>query len=156
MRLLYVAMTRAESWLIVCGTEGANDGAESWHKLVADGVEKAGAVDLPAEGGIGRRHEHGSWPAPMAIAAPEAPIEFVLPDWARERPPAAVAAESALSPSALGGAKALPGEGALDEETALRRWTMLHRLLEHLPLWPEPDWPDIAAGLLSGGCLEGD
>ncbi|WP_413874715.1 double-strand break repair helicase AddA [Albidovulum sp.] len=151
MRLLYVAMTRAESWLIVCGTGDAGDGAESWHALVADGVEKAGAVDLPTESGIGRRHEHGCWPEPMAAAAPEAPAAFEMPDWARARPAASVATESALSPSALGGAKALPGEGALDEETALRRGTMLHRLLEHLPLWPEPGWPGIAAGLLSGG-----
>ena len=49
-----------------------------------------------------------------------------------------------LSPSGLGGAKALPGEAGLDEAAALRRGTALHLLLEHLPLWPEADWPGIA------------
>ena len=45
-----------------------------------------------------------------------------------------------INPSALGGAKALPGEAGLDEETALRLGTGLHLLLEHLPLWPRETW----------------
>jgi len=149
MRLLYVAMTRAESWLIVCGAGDAGEAEDSWHALVSDGVEKAGAVDLPTESGMGRRHEHGRWPAPLGRPAPEVRVGTLLPPWARERPPAPGATEGALSPSALGGAKALPGEGALDEDAAKRRGTMLHTLLEHLPHWSEPDWPGIAAALLA-------
>lgn len=149
MRLLYVAMTRAESWLIVCAAGDVGEGAESWHALVADGVEKAGAIDLPTEGGTGRRHEFGRWPEPVAGAAPVEPGAGTIPAWARERPPATAPAEMPLSPSALGGAKALPGEGALDEAAAMRRGTWLHLLLEHLPLWPEKDWPGIAAALMA-------
>ena len=44
MRLLYVAMTRAEVWLIACGAGDVGQGAESWYGLIADGLEKAGAV----------------------------------------------------------------------------------------------------------------
>ncbi len=151
MRLLYVAMTRAESWLIVCGTGEADAGAESWHALVSAGVEKAGAVELPTEGGTGRRHESGRWPEPMVAPSAAAPAAGALPGWVRERPPGPAAMESPLSPSALGGAKALPGEGALDEAAAMRRGTQLHLLLEHLPLWPAADWPGIAAALLAEG-----
>lgn len=154
MRLLYVAMTRAESWLIVCGA--GESGAESWHGLVAEGVEKAGAVDLEAEGGPGRRHECGGWPEPMAASVPATPEAAPVPGWMRERAPQPAAADDPLSPSALGGAKALPGEDALEEEAAMRRGTMLHLLLEHLPLWTEADWPEIAAALLAGPPLLAD
>ena len=72
-----------------------------------------------------------------------------LPGWVTKKPDPAIEREKVLSPSALGGAKALPSEGGLDEETAKRRGTFLHRLLEHLPLWPEADWSEVSIALLS-------
>jgi ATP-dependent helicase/nuclease subunit A len=48
----------------------------------------------------------------------------------------------------LGGAHALPGEGA-DETEALARGAALHLLLEALPAQPRADWPDLAARLLA-------
>ncbi len=151
MRLLYVAMTRAEVWLIVCGAGDVGEGAESWYSLAAEAVEKAGAVDLATEGGTGRRHEYGAWPAdlPRRPATTEPPVG--LPGWSSAGAPAQAGPQAPLSPSALGGAKALPGEEGLDEETAKRRGTWLHLLLEHLPLWPEADWPAIAAALMATG-----
>jgi len=151
MRLLYVAMTRAESWLIVCGAGDAGTETESWHRLVADGIEKAGAVDLVLDAGVGRRHESGLWPANHPVRAGEGPFGEATPPWVREQPPAPVRSPAALSPSTLGGAKALPGEGARDEDEAMRRGTWLHRLLEHLPSWPEEHWPELSATLLSEG-----
>src|SRR5690606_23440564 len=151
MRLLYVAMTRAESWLIVCGAGDAGTETESWHRLVADGIEKAGAVDLVLDAGVGRRHESGLWPANLPVRAGEGPFGEATPPWVREQPPAPVRSPAALSPSTLGGAKALPGEGARDEDEAMRRGSRLHRLLEHLPSWPEEHWPELSATLLSEG-----
>lgn len=168
MRLLYVAMTRARVWLIVCGAGEVGQGADSWYSLVAEGVERAGAAraetDLPPPdpdagpnagpdaGGSGPvlRHEHGSWPAPALPAAPAAdgPTRAPVPDWVGTPAPAPVQPEEPVSPSALEGAKALPGEDGRDEETAKRRGTALHRLLEHLPDWPVADWPDVAAALI--------
>ena len=49
-----------------------------------------------------------------------------------------------LSPSDLGGAKALPGEAGLDEEAALLRGSQIHALLEHLPNHPPEDWEAAA------------
>ncbi|OYX44599.1 MAG: double-strand break repair helicase AddA [Rhodobacterales bacterium 32-67-9] len=151
MRLLYVAMTRAEVWLIVCGAGDMGQGADSWCSLVAEAVEKAGAVDLATEGGVGRRHEAGIWPADLPNRAAPAATAVDLPVWATTTAPGQAEAPAILSPSGLGGAKAVPGEDGLDEETAKRRGTWLHLLLEHLPLWPESDWPAIAAALLTTG-----
>ncbi|WP_347311701.1 double-strand break repair helicase AddA [Defluviimonas sp. SAOS-178_SWC] len=151
MRLLYVAMTRAEVWLIVCGAGDVGQGADSWYSLTAEAVEKAGAIDLSTGGGPGRRHECGTWPADMPRGLVTAGPGVILPGWAGVDAPAQAGSDQPLSPSGLGGEKALPGEEGLDEDSAKRRGTWLHLLLEHLPLWPEKDWPAIASSLLETG-----
>ncbi|QDL91773.1 double-strand break repair helicase AddA [Paroceanicella profunda] len=51
-RLLYVALTRAESLLVVCGA-GTLEGWETgWYHLVAEGMERAGARPAPAPAGL--------------------------------------------------------------------------------------------------------
>ena len=76
MRLLYVAMTRAESWLIVAAA--GEVGPESWHALVAAGMERAGAAGLrlsAAEASFGpvRRLSFGDWPEDCPAARRRAP-----------------------------------------------------------------------------------
>lgn len=157
LRLLYVALTRAQSWLIVgaagplgkdSDTSDADDPATPlWYGLVRDGMVAAGALPT-ADGGL--LLEQGDWPDPQpAAAAPAAPdAPEPLPDWAARPAPTAPRPDPPLSPSNLGGAKALPGEAGLDEAAAMARGTALHRLLEHLPGQPPADWPALAASLL--------
>ena len=80
-------------------------------------------------------------------------IETVLPHWAQANAEAEIAEIGPLSPSDLGGAKALYGEGseALDEEAAKRRGRQLHLLLEHLPAWDQAEWDLHAHTLLAAG-----
>ena len=154
MRLLYVAMTRAENWLIVCGAGDAGKApADSWYGLVADGTERAGAVAHDFNGGRGLRFAAGSWPAPAGGPGPaRAGGGGPLPEWAHR--PAATPPRPAepRAPSDLGGAKILPGEAeGLSEEAAKRRGRQVHLLLEVLPEHPRADWAEIAARLLSRG-----
>lgn len=149
-RLLYVAMTRAESWLIVAAAGEVGDSA-CWYDQVERGLHcvGAGAVDFPF--GTGLRHAHGDWPAQAdAGEAPGAPLP-ALPDWLDAPVPEGDAAPALLSPSDLGGAKALPGErgAALDEDASLRRGRALHLLLEHMPGWPADRRAMLAADLLT-------
>ncbi len=155
MRLLYVAMTRAESWLIVCAAGDVGSGDESWHSLVAAGLERAGAIDVispthRATPGLIRRHQYGQWPDPLAAVAEAAGAWPDLPAWATGAPVAAATPDKPLSPSDLGGAKALPGEAGLDEAAARRQGTWLHLMLQHLPGLPRRDWPEVAARLAEG------
>ena len=153
LRLLYVAMTRAECWLIVCAAgKVSKDGA--WYELVSAGLTQAGAEPCAGhEFGPIRRLQTGEWPADAGKRAAKTDARsVVLPDWARVHAPAPEVKAPSLSPSALGGAKVLPGEGAgLSEEGAKRRGRQLHRLLEHLPTSPRAEWPSFARVLLSGG-----
>ena len=157
MRLLYVALTRAEVWLMVAAAGEVGSGTDSWHATVADGMARAGAVALAdpvlmaAGAGEVLRLSNGDWPAPDVSAAEAAGTEVPadLPAWAGTPPPVWPEDAKPLSPSDLGGAKALPGEGGADTEVALRQGRDLHLLLEHLPGWPRADWPALAQDLLA-------
>jgi ATP-dependent helicase/nuclease subunit A len=136
-RLLYVAMTRAESWLICCAAGDVGEGGDSWHATMAEGLDRLGAEAAPMPGGEGRRYAHLDW-ACGDLLAPRAPVA-ALP----EAPsyPAVAMPESApaiLTPSDLGGAKVMPGETEPEQgEAARARGTLMHLLLEHLPALPE-------------------
>ena len=148
-RLLYVAMTRAESWLIVAGA-GTVKSPECWYNRIADGLGHVGAVACDFPTGTGLRHQHLDWPlaadhAKDQQSATRDAVPALL--WDRAAPPAA--GPRVLSPSNLGGAKALPGEAGEVSELALARGAQLHVLLEHLPLWPRDRWEQAARDLLA-------
>ncbi|EYD73181.1 double-strand break repair helicase AddA [Limimaricola hongkongensis] len=138
-RLLYVAMTRAESWLIVCAPGETGDAGQSWHATVAEGLERLGAKTMPMPGGEGVRLAHLDWACgdlkPPRAAAAELPPPPAYP------PVALPEAEAAtLSPSDLGGAKVMPGDAEpVDGDIARARGTLMHLLLEHLPALPADD-----------------
>lgn len=153
LRLLYVALTRARVWLIVCGAGEAKQ-SMSWYNLVADGMKSAGTE--PLSGGR-LRHSFGAWPAATAGAAAVQLTSVRLPDWANQIAAVEPRPMQSLSPSALGGAKVMPGEtDAAESEAALLRGTALHLLLEHLPLAPQADWPDLAQRLIEDPALRAD
>ncbi|WP_054006761.1 double-strand break repair helicase AddA [Cypionkella psychrotolerans] len=153
LRLLYVALTRARTWLIVCGAgEAKKDGA--WYKLVQQGMQAAGSEPI-ADGAL--RHSFGSWPDPapkqflILPKSPETPLWATTLAATPERPP------QPLSPSNLGGAKLLPGEtDGSGEDAAKARGTALHLLLEYLPNTPRADWPALSAALIPdpGQCAD--
>jgi ATP-dependent helicase/nuclease subunit A len=148
-RLLYVAMTRAEKWLIVCGIEPGSGDAVKWYGKVEGGLGRLPGVetfDLPEVGKV-TRFSHGDWPAAPEVAGGKEeraaqPIRF--PD--RVRAPAEKL--RLHSPSDLGGAKVLGG-GALDDAAAQRRGRQVHRLLEMLGESGEPE--ALAQRLLATG-----
>ena len=162
LRLLYVALTRARCWLIVAGagkvTTETSAGPKapvdwSWYAQVQRGMQAVGAMPGPG----GRLHyATGDWPDPVPQVAeviPEPPAP--LPGWALVPAPLPSEAARPLSPSNLGGAKALPGEG-LEEAAALARGTALHLLLEQLADLPAGLRAERAAALLPDAALRAD
>ncbi|MBY5933420.1 double-strand break repair helicase AddA [Tateyamaria omphalii] len=130
LRLLYVALTRAEKWLIVgAAGELSKDGSD-WHQRVQAGMESIGATAIDTPTGPGLRLEHGEWSLTTqqdddALHVPKP----VMPAHFNNTAPRSESETETLSPSDLGGAKALPGDG-LDEETAKLFGTVVHALLE--------------------------
>ncbi|MHA7886157.1 double-strand break repair helicase AddA [Roseicyclus sp.] len=154
-RLLYVAMTRAESWLIVAAagkTATEKGGPEaSWYETIRDGLETLSPAQLllPEIAGEGLRLQSGDWtPVPPAPDASTAPPP--LPGWIGTAAPPSRREVKARTPSDLGGAKIVEGADAgLDTETALRRGRLVHLLLEHLPGRPPAAWAEAAPGILA-------
>ncbi|TCM21739.1 DNA helicase/exodeoxyribonuclease V subunit A [Novosphingobium sp. PhB165] len=136
-RLLYVAMTRAEEALFVGGALGKRDkdgpAEKSWYArlrtLFPDGAEAPDAI-------WGSRCDYGALPEPLPpeVRSVELPLREPLPRWLERAPPAEPRPPRPLAPSALGEEDAPdppfpPGAG----RDALRRGTLVHKLLERLP-----------------------
>jgi len=150
LRLLYVALTRAEKWLIVAAAGDLDKTGDSWYQMVQAAMARAGAVPQGLEGGPGLRYEVGDWTAPELTEAERRVSHSVpLPGFLTHPAPPPVEPPSSLSPSDLGGAKALPGEEGQDEEAGKARGTHLHLLLEHLPALAREDWARVAENLLA-------
>lgn len=139
-RLLYVAMTRAEDCLYVCGAQIRNalpDGC--WYRLVADALRPvlkpvAGPDGEPVAWRFTRGAAAAAGVEPMA--EPEERDE-TLPDWADRPAPPPEAGAIHLIPSALAGDGA-ESEAARTDATGARaaarlRGDLIHRLLERLP-----------------------
>ncbi len=156
-RLLYVALTRAEDRLLVCGWEPARAKPECWYDVIKDGFSRLhdvrstpftaptgswdGAV-LTASTPQIATPVHGAGSATPAVAA--------LPSWAGAAEgwvPAAPSAEPAtpslLAPSrpqdaALGAIPQAASPLALRDATGrrFRRGQIMHGLLQHVPTLP--------------------
>lgn len=150
-RLLYVAMTRAESWLIVAAAGDPGDAGDSWYAMIRDGLQASGLDRQTFDGGLGpvTRYQFGDWPD-VAADAPPMLAPAVDAPWLWTDPPAASPRKLPLTASALGGAKALPGPDGDSPEAAMLFGTRLHLLLEQLPGVPRAVWPTHARNLLAG------
>ncbi len=146
LRLLYVGLTRAENWLVVCGAGKLGKSGNPWYRLVSEGMENAGAEHV--NGGLVLQNEF--WPTELKPAqSKDAGQKVEQPDWLHSMAPLAAPRAVTLSPSNLGGAKALPTESQhMDEETAKLRGTLIHSLLEHLPNAHKSTWKELSNRLL--------
>jgi ATP-dependent helicase/nuclease subunit A len=132
-RLLYVAMTRARDWLIVCGAMsggGTNGYAETaWYPIVEAGMRRAGARTCETPFGEGLALGEILHAEPVQHLAGE---KAAVPVWARR----AVESKSALRPVAP--SHPIPGEGMLlsprgEGRKRFRRGALIHGLLQRLP-----------------------
>jgi len=164
-RLLYVALTRAEDRLVVCGWQTARAMADTcWYRLVERGFERLAGehqVERFAFDGWGDALRHqtpqtipAGGAGDLGSRAPGAPLPpwaGRAPDWRKLPPPAEPARPEPLAPSRPEGvdlgpvpAAASPlaeRAGAVDR---FRRGSILHALLQHLPALPAAARPEAA------------
>lgn len=152
-RLLYVAMTRAEQWLVLAGAGKPGNSDDNWFRICEAAMQKAGGIDTDFPTGTGKRFELGNWPKATVNASPDedqTPAE--LPSWLQVPVASVPTRLKPITPSELGGAKALAAETAYGGgDAALKRGRQIHLLLEHLPPLPEDTWSQTAQALLGQG-----
>lgn len=153
-RLLYVALTRAERWLVVAAAGEPDSKAQSWHDRVSSTVTACGG--LPMVFGFkddgpraGLRMDHLPWPDPVrSDPSPRSTVVLDLPAHFNLPAPPVSKQRTVLSPSDLGGAKALPGADGDMSELAKERGNLIHLLLEVLPAVPQPERHEIGMRLM--------
>ena len=151
LRLLYVAMTRAKTWLMLCGA-GTVSKPASWYAIASNAMKRVTAEPGP----MGLRYETGIWPAAIGTKAAMDATETALDPWMLAIPDAPQSPVPLLSPSALGGAKALPGEPVDDALFGIERGLAIHALLQHLPQQPRDRWSQIADSLIDDTTLRAE
>lgn len=160
-RLLYVALTRAETALVLCGADGARQRpADCWYDLVRSALEPE-ALEVPASGFAGTVLR---WRAGAADAAlPPLPVPPPPAGAAEERALAQALARpvrETLAPASLrpSGADVFGPAPTGDAARALERGDLLHRLMAALAplaeavraepgrrlLASSTDWPEAA------------
>ncbi len=138
LRLLYVAMTRAEKWLIVAAAGDLSKDGSDWYQTAAAAMTHINGMPVGTDGTL--RFQEGDWDAPEVIEKPTVPSETPRLDPVFcARPSEATLLTEILTPSNLGGAKALPGDAGADQDTAMSYGSLVHGLLETLPMIDQED-----------------
>ncbi len=180
-RLLYVAMTRAEDRLILCGAKGRRESipencwyAQVQRALESPATEQTGIERLPftlgteladdaAIAGEMLRLQSPDLLRPQRPQAGALPAAKALPDWARLPPPPEENPPRPLAPSRSPedlGAEA--GEPATlsplqpDDRRRFARGLILHRLLQYLPDLPPEQRHEAATRYLAQEALQLD
>jgi ATP-dependent helicase/nuclease subunit A len=141
-RLLYVALTRARSRLIVCGTAARvkNDGTPvipdgCWYELIEDTLLDHSDT-IPAEDGDGTiRRFRKSAPPQIVAAKSESRGETKSPAWLAQPVAGEGGRVTAITPSGSpdDDARHTASASSLDRDSALLRGTLVHRLMQSLP-----------------------
>ncbi len=161
-RLLYVAMTRAEDRLFVCGWHGRQKPSDGcWYSLIeaglaglAESVVMDFAADIGDAGWVGDGLRIVSDQTVPGDAKDERTVgQVVVPvveDWMRRPPPDEPAPPRPLAPSrpAVADPPTLSPIGA-PAENRFKRGLIVHRLLQLLPDLPEGDRRDACAAFLA-------
>ncbi len=131
-RLLYVAMTRAEHWLVVCGADGKTAPDLDWYDQIKNALTQSGVN----QGNQDLVISH-NWPMQKKLETADDlndPVGFI-PDWATEPVPSPEKRRAILSPSQLGGAHSTlwSEPDFAEDDRASKRGRWIHTLLEHLP-----------------------
>ncbi len=151
-RLLYVALTRAEDELIICGAEGKREIPEaSWYTLIKSGFERLGHER--DEAGV-LRYRSVQTAAPDRLSQREAAILPTLPLWAGSAPgwaavppemettrPERIAPSRSVEDETKRAIAASPLGNELAElrgarAAAMAKGRAIHALLQHLPEVP--------------------
>ena len=147
-RLLYVAMTRAEDRLYVCGWRGRNAPPEGcWYDLVRAGLEDAGAaVEEADDPFLAGAPEIGdsrvlrltcpqvTEPKPADADRIETESLDTLPSWARRPPPRESRPPRPLAPSRPADEEPpVRSPFGADDGARFKRGRLIHRLLQTLP-----------------------
>ena len=149
-RLLYVALTRSEVWLIVAAAGNVSDDGKSWYKKVEKGLINLDAKSESFSHGQGLRYQHGKWLVGKCSEKHlKKDAKIKLPQIFKENLGTPVKFEKFINPSNLMGSKSIQRIDKVTEGDGAKLFgTIVHLLLEKLPKSNSNDWQNIVPNLL--------
>ena len=166
-RLLYVALTRAEDRLYICGWRGDKKApVDCWYETIRAGLSAKAApaiFDFQAELGEGGWTGEGLLLGHRQQAAPHgdeqrqrgtAIVDRALPAWIDRPPPPEPTPPRPLSPSRLGEEPPVFSPLSAGNDRLFRRGRLIHRLLQTLPDLPVDERQAAAKRFLSNRASE--
>jgi len=153
-RLLYVALTRAEDRLYICGYHGVREPKQDcWYKLVETAFP-ADATEVPFEGELtARRLSHAQEAVHEKEKQHKAKADAVrapLPAWVIQPLPDEPQPSQPLAPSRPDDDEpAMKGPLVADDGWRFRRGIILHQILEVLPQLSPAKWETAIAHYLA-------
>lgn len=148
-RLLYVALTRAETWLMIAGAGDRKKADADWFGMVRDAAEALGATHDRA----GRLVFENHWSAENLLPTHKKETAAILPEFLNKPAKLPVKPPKPRSPSNLGGAHSV--SGTTEDENAILRGNQIHLLLEKLVKIAPEHRSQAAQTLLEGAALPG-
>ena len=151
-RLLYVAITRAETWFIAMSAGEIDD--KCWYAKIKNCLQTSKAKKQKFPTGEGLRLEEGDWSLTVEEKVSK-PLKRrnKLPAWIKEINFKDKVKPKYLIPSDMGGSKTLSKGNELTEEEAALHGSRVHKLLELLPKYPSQDWPKHSLAILKSNKL---
>ena len=151
-RLLYVAITRAETWFIAMSAGELDD--KCWYEKIKNSLQSSRAKKQNFPTGEGLRLEEGNWSSAIEEKKRHSrKSKNSSPDWINETSFENKMQPRYLVPSDLGGSKTLSKGNGLREEEAALHGSRVHKLLELLPKYSSQDWPKYSLKMLKANRL---
>ncbi len=151
-RLLYVAITRAETWFIAMSAGQLDD--KCWYEKIKNSLQSSKAKKQIFPTGEGLRLEEGNWSSAIEEKKYQSKkSRNKLPDWIKKVSFENKVQPNYLIPSDLGGSKTLSKGNGLSEEEAALHGSRVHKLLELLPKYSSQDWPEYSLKMLKANRL---
>ena len=134
-RLLYVALTRAEDRLYVCGFKTLRKAnADNWYDMITDSLpsytSEKGAILMCSQTVSPKKEKQKEENLPLLDK---------LPDWFDKVMPVEPVPTKPISPSKLTDDPAAPSPLTPEQEKAMERGSFIHKLLQFLPDLPAAD-----------------
>jgi ATP-dependent helicase/nuclease subunit A len=153
MRLLYVALTRAESWLIICGA-GSHKRDSSWYNIIKSSMINLNASKYEfyniGEGFVLKDINWDNLEANGNISKTN--IEKnANPNWLSEKAKKINRPKQALAPSKLIDDKTVQNISNKPDGDAKEFGELLHKVLEILPKMPKNEWTQFLNNFFKNG-----
>ena len=148
-RLLYVSLTRAENWLIICGAGNRSSSKNCWYDVIENEITSFDSNLLKLTENSGYTVKSENWLDSKLPKNEETNSQTVeIPEWVKESKLKESTIQKAISPSNLSDFKSIPNKENLESNQAKELGAQIHILLENLPSHIHENWEQAGKNIL--------